>query len=309
MPRPNETAQASRRTVAVWLLTALMLAGCGRLSSPTAPTALWRRTLPSWSPYVVIQANDGALAGYQAALQTLAAHGAVTGARIGLFADGRSEPTVAVAASLGLDVVGIIDDSDLSYPDIERVFDRYYATYPQVKTFQVGNEITTFGPVGSRMSIEQYMGVLDRVYAHVVAAYPDVTLVAQSTFGSGEYGAIELYTMCQDLKVRRMSPRRLVVAVNVYSQRALTAYGGVIENDLSNYRVWVTETGVPDQGQQLSYVDQVYPRLITLLHADRIYWYALWEGDAGGDSEFSLIKNPTHPPIVPGPLFRALTEP
>jgi hypothetical protein len=76
-----------------------------------------------------------------------------------------------------------------------------------------------------------------------------------------------------------------------------------------SYRIWVTETGVPDPAGEITYVTLTYPQLTGLLHADRIYWYALWAGDVGGDSDYSLIKNATRPPILPGSLFQLLTAP
>ena len=101
----------------------------------------------------------------------------------------------------------------------------------------------------------------------------------------------------------------MILALNVYTDAALTAYAAVVVTMPGNYRVWVTETGVPDQNGQLGYVQTTYPKITALLGAERIYWYALWAGDVGGDSEYSLIKNPTSPPIAPGPLFQKLTTP
>jgi hypothetical protein len=69
----------------------------------------------------------------------------------------------------------------------------------------------------------------------------------------------------------------------------------------------VTETGETIPASQIAYVTATYPQLQALLRADRIYWYALWAGDSGGDSDYSLIMNATQPPIGPGPLFQVLT--
>jgi hypothetical protein len=67
------------------------------------------------------------------------------------------------------------------------------------------------------------------------------------------------------------------------------------------------ETGVADQARHIMHVTDMYPRL-QALGAERIYWYALWAGDTGVDSEFSLIKNPLTPAFIASPLFAALTE-
>ena len=68
------------------------------------------------------------------------------------------------------EVLGIIDDADLFEPDVEAVFNRYAAMYPQVRVFQVGNEITTSAV--SPMPIDRYLDVLERMYVHVVGHYP-----------------------------------------------------------------------------------------------------------------------------------------
>src|SRR5437870_1465566 len=127
------------------LIVGVASSGCDQLlraltaPSQTAPNETWRGRLPSWSPYVVIQPNEGVLEGYRDALTTLTKNGAVRGARIGLYADGRSASTVNLAVSFGLDVIGIVDNSDLFRPDVEQAFDQYRSAYPQIRTFQIGN--------------------------------------------------------------------------------------------------------------------------------------------------------------------------
>ena len=287
--------------------TALLASGCGLLSSLTAPSPLWRKLLPAWSPYLVIQSDDGALAGYRDALTRLTSRGALAGARLGLSADGRSAPTVNLVASFGLDIVGIVDNADLFAPDVEGTFDRYRAAYPQVKTFQIGNEITTLPSMP--MTIDQYIDVFVRVYAHVVSLYPDVTLVSQATFGAGKGGSEDLAAEATAFSARGVSGARIVLGINVYTETALAAYALVMPTIPRSYRIWVTETGETDPASEVSYVTTTYPQLQDVLRADRIYWYALWAGQSGGDSDYSLIKNATSPPIAPGPLFQLLTEP
>ena len=283
--------------------TTLLTCGCGR--SPLAPSALWRTIVPAWSPYLVIQPDDGALAGYRDALARLTSHGAVAGVRIGLSADGRSAATVNLAVSFGLDIVGIVDNADLFAADAEGTFDRYRAAYPQVRTFQIGNEITTLPPMP--MTIDQYTDIFVRIYTHVVSTYPDVTLVSEAPIGSGNRGSTDLVAETAVFTARGVSPSRIVIAMNVYTETALAAYVAAMPNIAPGYRIWVTETGETIPTNQIAFVTATYPQLQTLLRADRIYWYALWAGDAGGDSDYSLIKNATKPPIVPGPLFQVLT--
>ena len=47
---------------AVLFVTAALVAnGCSRLASLAAPSPLWHKVLPEWSPYVVLSSDDGAL--------------------------------------------------------------------------------------------------------------------------------------------------------------------------------------------------------------------------------------------------------
>src|SRR4029077_10620905 len=98
-------ACAALLCVTIALLTS---ASCSGLSSLTAPTPLWRKVLPEWSPYLVVQPDDGARDGYRDALTRLTSRGAMAGARISLSADGRSTPTVNLVASFGIEVVGLV---------------------------------------------------------------------------------------------------------------------------------------------------------------------------------------------------------
>jgi hypothetical protein len=287
-------------TVAV----ALPMAGCHRFS-PTAPSPAWRETLPAWSPYVGISPDNTALGGYQQALTLLTSRSAALGARISLFADGRSVPTVQLVTSFGLEVVGLIDNADLFAPDVAAVFDQYVAAYPQVRVFQIGDEVTTSS---MPMSIDQYLDVLARIYGHVIDRYPNVTLVSEAAFGSGTIGAMDLAALAPGLAARGIMPAHLIIGINVYSENAFTAYASVLATNLTAYRIWVTETGIADPTQQISYVQTMYPRLRASLRAERIYWYALWAGDTGADSGFSLIHAPTTSSIAQGPLFQLLVQ-
>jgi len=295
-------AQVARAALLV-AATMLLTSGCGR--SPLAPSSLWRTILPAWSPYMVLQPDDGALAGYRDALARLTSHGAVTGVRIGLSADGRSAATVNLALSFGLDIVGIVDNADLLAPDVEGTFDRYRAAYPQVRTFQVGNEITTLP--ATPMTIDQYADTFIRIYTHVVSTYTDVTLVSEAPIGSGNRGSADLVAETSAFAAHGVSPSRVVIALNVYTETALAAYVAAMPNVAPGFRIWITETGETIPTNQVGYVAATYPQLQSLLRAERIYWYALWAGDAGGDSDYSLIKNATQTPIAPGPLFKLLT--
>ena len=283
------------------LLLMPALVGCHGATAPSPPPA-WLTLLPQWSPFIVVQPDDAALNGYRDALNQLTGRRAVAGVRIQLFADGRAGRTVGLATSLRLDVLGILDNADLSSADPEGTFDRYRAAYPQVTTFQIGNEVTTSVP----MPIDRYLDVFARVYAHAVSRYPDVTLVTQAAFGAGQIGSSDVNATVERIRAFA-SPARVVVALNVYTPAALMAYEAALRASPPPYRIWVTETGSADPASQVAYVMQTYPRLLAL-PAERIYWYALWAGDAGADSGYGLIGHASSPPIVQGPLFQLLTQ-
>lgn len=285
-----------------WLLLLMpALAACQSGTAPSPPPA-WLTLLPQWSPFMVVQPDDAALNGYRDALSQLTARRAVAGVRIQLFADGRAGRTVSLATSLRLDVLGILDNADLSAPDPEAMFDRYRAAYPQVTTFQIGNEVTTSVP----MPIDRYLDVFARIYAHAVSRYPEVTLVTQAAFGAGQIGSADVTATVERIRAFA-SPSRAVLALNVYTPTALMAYEATLRASPPPYRIWVTETGVADPTSQIAYVTQTYPRLLAL-PAERVYWYALWAGDTGSESGYSLIGHAANPPTTPGPLFQLLTQ-
>ncbi len=285
------------------LLLIPWLAACHSATAPSAPPPAWLVSLPQWSPFVVVQPDDGALGGYRDALLRLTSRRAVAGVRIQLFADGRAGPTVNLASTLHLDILGILDNADLFSPDVEGVFDRYRFAYQQVKTFQIGNEITTGA---MPMPIDRYLDVFGRIYAHVLNHYSDVTLVTQAAFGAGQIGSSDVNATIERLRTFA-SPSRVILAVNVYTQTALMAYEALMRSSPPPFRIWVTETGVADPAGEIGYVTQTYPRL-QALPAERVYWYALWAGDTGPDSGYGLVSNAANPPIIPGPLFQLLTQ-
>ena len=156
------------------------------------------------------------------------------------------------------------------------------------------------------MPIDRYLDVFGRIYAHVLNHYSDVTLVTQAAFGAGQIGSSDLNMTIERIRTFA-SPSRVVLAVNVYTQTALTAYEALLRTSAPPFRIWVTETGVADPAGEIRYVMQTYPRLLAL-PAERVYWYALWAGDTGPDSGYGLVGSAANPPIVPGPLFQLLTE-
>ncbi len=334
------------RRICVVLLSAVLVVACNRDARPFNPAAPdpasgpanWQDRIP-WSPYMVIHNPGNALAGYREAVGELLAHGAIRGARVGISENevmGNSPNAVTQwLASQGVELLVIVDNYLLLHDNLEEIMDRVIALHPGVTTFQIGNETTTImAKNGPTLSIEQYMKAFRRIYNYVSVKYPNIILVSQSVFGSGTYGSNELEQMVA-LGLTQMSPQRVVIGMNVYGQMTVYANASVINSQLRNYRVWVTETGETnpelhathvvnfypllsyrvwvtetgenDSERQIGHVINLYPELINQLRAERIYWYALWAGDSGTDVGFGLIRHADSPPILREPLFEILT--
>ncbi len=309
-----------RHRVALFLLVlfAATTTACEDRRSPLAPTdpglsnlRLAQEVAQQWSPYVGVQVTGEALDAYQDALALLLRSGQLKGVRVeisrGSLAAGAR--VIKAIGALGVELLGLISNEYLFDQDIERVIDRIFATYPEIRYFQVGNEITTILPTsGPTMSIERYMAVFQRIYDHVQTRYPGrAILLTQSTLGSGVYGPIELETMAA-LGLADMDPAKVIIAINDYDPQSAAQYVGLLGGTLRRHRVWVTESGVANADAHIGFVQGGYPLLRNYLRAERIYWFVMWGGDSGSDSEFSLIKNPgRYADYWTSPLFRLLT--
>ncbi len=304
--------------VLVLVLVAFTSTACADRRSPLGPTdpgavhpGLALEVRQQWSPYVGVQVTGEALDAYQDALARLARSGQLRGVRVEIRSGSLAAGARVIKAigALGVDLLGLISNESLFDPDIERVIDRIFAAYPEIRYFQVGNEITTILPAsGPTMTIERYMAVFHRIYDHVQARYPGrAVLLTQSTLGFGVYGPTELETMAA-LGLAEMDPATVIIAINDYAPQAATQYVGLLGGPLRRHRVWVTEAGVANADAHIGFVQRGYPLLRHYLRAERIYWFVMWGGDAGTDTDFSLIKNPgSYPDYWTSPLFELLT--
>lgn len=299
---------------------AVSLSGCSGFPQFTGPTAVSSNStidVSGWSPYFVVHTPGNALGAYQETMPALIARGNLKGVRIGIIkGEGKNFVNEALL-NMGLEGLAIIDNYFLFDPNIEQVIDDAIKWYPTVKVFQIGNELTTILPRnGPQISVEQYMVVFDKIYRHVEKNYPDIQLVAQATFGSGDYGSIELERMGQ-LGLHRYPPDRVIIGINCYSIATAVYYASVLDaQSFRGYRVWVTETGVADPNQQLEYVRTVYPVLRDYLRPARdrfgnyiMYWYAYYTGEGEGPDGggWGLIKNINSlNDIWKSPLYKAL---
>jgi hypothetical protein len=264
----------------------------------------------SWSPYVGVHGDLVALSAYQDALSALRRAGRLNGVRMEIHRHESVSPIIKAVGSLGVEILGLVENDYLFDPNIEGAIDRIFTAYPEIRYFQIGNEVTTILPPGGpTITIEQYAAVFERVYAHVQARHPGrAILLTQSALGSGLRGPTELETLTS-LVLSRMDPDKVVVAINAYDPGNVSQFRGLLGGALRSFRVWVTESGMRNPDEQASFVRDQYPLLRRYLRAERVYWYVMWGGDAGTDTDYSLIKFPArHPNYWKSPLFNLLTE-
>lgn len=282
------------------LLPLVAVMSCDPLGcNPVGPSS--NAGLP-WSPYIGIHASGEAYEAYQTAIPLLRDKGSMVGARVEIVPfDGLNNMTIKMIGSLGIELVGLINNEYVFDPNVEQRIDEIYAAYPEITCFQVGNEVTNF----TSMTLPEYMVALRRVYDHTQNHYPSKMLITQSTYGTGDIGSRELEEMV-NLGLREMSPQKLIVGINVYSDYALVGYSDKIRKHLSGYRIWVMETGSDIPSHDVQFVQSFYPQLRTSLRAERIYWYVMWGGDNGPDAGYGLISNVLNPPLIYSQLFKKL---
>ncbi|MBI2674463.1 MAG: hypothetical protein HYX22_01875 [Candidatus Yanofskybacteria bacterium] len=294
------------------LVLAGFAASCNNFSVPTSNSPIPLNAdgsagikSPPWSPYIVIHPDQSAFPGYEKAIKLLQSKGMLKGARIEVSTDGGAVSTVNLVSRLGVEVVGLVSNSELFRPDIENMIDQIVWMYPSASYLQIGNELTTIIPKDQfQMSLEQYMVVFKRVFDYVQLRHPRLKLITQSTLGSGEKGPEDLRAMI-NLGLNKFPRESVFVGINFYDGE-MNAYSSIITNDL-NLRVFVMESGIENWSQHIGYVQVRYPETATKLRAERIYWYALLDG-IGVYTDHSLIKDPQDVlKMTMSPLMKSLT--
>ena len=296
--------------LAILAVAAGTLLACDQVRPPASPSATpsTQEVALSWSPYVGVHSHGGALPAYLDALSALRRSGRLNGVRMELRRPDPVDPVIKAVGSLGIEILGLVGNDYLFDPDIEGAIDCIFAAYPEIRYFQVGNEVTTILPPGGpTITIEQYAAVFQRVYAHVQARHPGrAVLLTQSALGSGLRGPTELGTLTS-LALSGMDPDKVIVAINAYDPDNVSQFSGLLGGALRSFRVWVTESGKANPDQQTSFVRDKYPLLRRFLRAERVDRYVMWGGDEGPDTDFSLIKFPaSHPNYWKSPLFDLL---
>jgi hypothetical protein len=231
--------------------------------------------------------------------------GKMTWIRLNTHLDGTGLQYHFEARRMGLRVFSIIHLQDLESAGWESAFDRLYAMYPS-DMWEVAGEISNPAVNPIIVTPEYYMAKFKGLYSYVKSRYPSVVLVSAPTYGSGSTGPEELEEFIKlgllDLDV--------VVAINIYSNHALSRYATVIDRyatRLAGKRLWVTETGSANPDNHLAWVQEFYPRVVNTVHPEMICWYAMWGGDgAERDNGFGLLDQVELSQSIERPLFKAL---
>ena len=294
------------------VVSALLYAGCQHASSPAspAPGAAVGQMTNAWAPCVVVQSPAGPpFSAQMTAVRKLQQAGKMSWIRLNTHLDGSGLEYHLEARRMGLRIFSIIALKDLESAGWEPAFDRLYATYPS-DLWEIAGEISNADPYVNPFTVtpDYYMAKFSSLYAYVRSRYPGVTLTSAPTFGTGTSGAAQL----EEFFKRGLLDLDVVIALNVYSNPALSSYATVIDKyaaRLAGKRLWVTETGSATPANQIAWVQEFYPRLINTVHPEMICWYALWGGaGAGGDNGFGLLDLAETGHALERPLFAALVD-
>jgi hypothetical protein len=259
-------------------------------TSPSHEVVTGRDTY-AWAPCVVVQSPGGAAFNIQMeAARRLQRAGKMTWIRLNTHLDGTGLEYHLEARRMGLKIFSIIHLKDLESVGWETAFDTLFAIYPS-DIWEIAGEISNADPNVNLVTItpEYYMSKFKPLYNYVKSRYPGVVLTNAPPFGSGNSGSLELEEFFK-LGLLEMDT---VVAINVYSNHALSSYATVIDRyaaRLAGKRLWVTETGSSNPETHLAWVQEFYPRLVNTVHPEMICWYAMWGGDGdGSDNGFGLL--------------------
>jgi hypothetical protein len=299
------------RTTSVLILgvAIFLCAGCQKFLTTVSPTSYPpTNDTNAWAPCVVVQSPGGAPFNIQMeAAGKLQRAGKMTWIRLNTHLNGSGLEYHVAAHRMGLRVLSIIHLNDLESAGWEAAFDRLYATYPS-DMWEIANEISNPDPSVNPITVTPayYVSKFKGLYNYIKSRYPSVVLTSAPTYGTGGAGSEELEEFFR-LGLLEMD---IVVAINVYSDHALSRYATVIDkyaNRLAGKRLWVTETGSANPDNHLAWVQDFYPRLVNTVHPEMICWYAMWGGDgAEGGNGFGLLDQVELSRGIERPLFRAL---
>jgi len=281
-------------------------------------------SLASWRPCVVVQnpgfRGDKEFEVQMQEVEKLYNAGTMRWMRLGgANLKGHALDYAIEAKSMGLNVIGGITLADLESLGWENTYDRMKQIFgSNVDIWQIGGEIANTDPSVNlvTMSPEEYVPKLRNLYNHIKERYPGDTITSAPTYGSipGPREEFEklIHHGLLDIETDPTRSRNLIITIHVYTSNALEDYGKVFNRynrELSQKRIWVTETGRNNVSEQINWVNRFYPSILNTVHPEMICWYVLWAGDEpGGHNEHGLINNVNNGlPLVESDLFIQLS--
>jgi hypothetical protein len=309
----------------LFFLAIIFISSCDSFTSPTGLSETGGVTLSAWKPCVIVHSpgfpGNRVFENQMQAVEKLQKAGRLEWFRIGeANIHGGARDYAVRAKRMGLKTIAIIPTHDLElnplgWEDTYRTFKHLYGSL--VDIWQIGGEIQNPDPTVNlvTMTPEEYMRKFRNLYRYIKERYPSDMITNAPTFGSG-YGAEELQRFIEagllDIETDQLLSRNLIIAVHIYTSNVLRDYGKVFnryQSQLARKRVWVTETGVDGDREQVEWVNKTYPIIINTLHPEMICWYALYAGDPPeAVPGAGLIYNVDNGlPVVERELFKRLT--
>jgi len=243
----------------------------------------------------------------QPSLQTMINAGRIKWVRLGNLDLPDCQAFAQWFVDRGVEVLGIFENSyikkyydDPSF-DITGAFSWVVSKNPGVKHWSIGNETEVFiwwpDEKGNKiyMTPTQYMPVFKKVFFYARENHPELTLMNAPTLGTnnggvklGKHIALGLGDLShgivsqEDVEIYNLRYSRTpgyyrlrIVCFNFYSYESDATDGFSFQRGKLSpqIRVWVTETGVEDWKKHLEYVRLIYPKMINMFGAEKIFWY------------------------------------
>lgn len=221
----------------------------------------------------------------------------------------------------GMEVLFVLDNCIIDVktdPEARRQYlESVFRTLgPLVDYFQVGNEPDCFPEEAgctNWISERQYAQALSEVYAFAQSQYPGVSdkLVPAAFLGNSD-GARYLGNLIS--LAGPLLTEMGIIHIHFYcgTKQCVYDYKFQIERLWPRVRVWVTETGTLHRSRHVGYVNARYPIFKRDLHAERIYWWHMFNVAGGGQFGgfvMALYDRVGGSVIETSPLYNALLLP
>ena len=307
------------RKVLTMVLYAAALCACpgscerSPTSSSDVGSAPFTAVLPEWSPFIGVHAFAARQEVQQPYLQPLFDSGAVRGIRTDVNHPD-TEFFANWAIGQGIDVLAVFPNEHLRLPNAYETLSNQVRRNPDIKYWEFGNEVSLFVKNPS-MGPEEYMSLFLELYEQATDEFPDRVFLPMPIFG-GSGGSQFLQKMLDydDGALIKLAnhpdpgKRLKVLSVHVYG--FFGPFVGQVKTQIERLpystEIWISEVGIEQQSEHISWVKNNYPQLRDSLRATRIYWYVFSEC-----TEFSLIEGLAgacpQDPLKISPLYTVLT--